>query len=96
MSEADAFGFLAAGYLTPQRLAEQLAELRALTARPFGVNAFSRPPVPADPETYAEYADEIRRLVAARDLPVGEPRFHSPSPLREARPADGRSRAVAV
>ena len=37
---------------------------------------FSRPPVAADPETYAEYADEIRRWAAARDLPVGEPRFH--------------------
>ncbi len=76
VSEADAFGFLAAGYLTPEHLAEQLAELRSLTARPFGVNVFSRPPVAADPETYAEYADEIRRWAAARDLPVGEPRFH--------------------
>jgi nitronate monooxygenase len=75
-SEADAFGFLAAGYLTAQRLAEQLVELRSLTARPFGVNVFSPPPAPADPGTYAGYVDEIRRWAAARGLPVGEPRFH--------------------
>jgi nitronate monooxygenase len=75
-SEADAFGFIAAGYLTAQRLAEQLVELRTLTPRPFGVNVFSRPPAPADPGTYADYVDEIRRWAGARGLPVGEPRFH--------------------
>jgi len=76
VSEAGAFGFLAAGYLTPQRLAEQLAELRSLTVRPFGVNVFSRPSGPAGPATYADYVDEIRQWAAARGLPVGEPRFH--------------------
>jgi nitronate monooxygenase len=75
-SEASAFGFLAAGYLTAQRLAEQLAELRSLTARPFGVNVFSCSLGPADPATYADYVDEIRRWAAARGLPVGNPRFH--------------------
>ena len=75
-SEADAFGFLAAGYLTAQRLAEQLVELRSLTARSFGVNVFSPPPAPADPGSYADYVDEIRQWAAARGLPVGEPRFH--------------------
>ncbi len=75
-SEADAFGFLAAGYLSAQRLADQLAELRSLTARSFGVNVFSPPRAPADPGTYADYVDEIRRWAAARGLPVGELRFH--------------------
>lgn len=75
-SDAGAFSFLAAGYLTAQRLGEQLVELRSLTARTFGVNVFSPPPAPADPETYADYVDEIRRWAAARGLPVGEPRFH--------------------
>jgi nitronate monooxygenase len=75
-SDAGAFGFLAAGYLTAQRLGEQLVELRSLTARTFGVNVFSPPPDPADPETYAAYVDEIRRWAAAHGLPVGEPRFH--------------------
>jgi nitronate monooxygenase len=37
---AGAFGFLAAGYLTPQALAEQVAKTRDLTAQPFGVNLF--------------------------------------------------------
>src|SRR3954468_16674134 len=75
-SGAGAFGFLAAGYLTPQRLAERLAELRSLTVRPFGVNVFSRPSGPAGPATYADYVDEIRQWAAARGLPVGEPRFY--------------------
>lgn len=75
-SDAHAFGCLAGGYLTPQRLADQLVELRSLTAHPFAVNLFARPPAPADPDTYAGYVDEIRRWAAARGLPVGEPRFH--------------------
>jgi nitronate monooxygenase len=75
-SDAGAFGSLAAGYLTAQRLAEQLVELRSLTAQSFGVNLFSPPPAPADPATYADYVDEIREWAAARGLPVGDPRFH--------------------
>lgn len=73
--EADAFGFLAAGYLRPERLAGQLAELRSLTARPFGVNVFSAPARPADPETYDGYVGSLRRWAAERGLPVGEPGF---------------------
>ena len=76
VTEADGFGFLAAGYLTSQCLAEQLSELRSLTARPFGVNVFSRPPAPADPNSYAGYVQEIRSWAALRGLPIGKPRFH--------------------
>ena len=75
-SAADAFGFLSAGYLTPQALAEQIAELRSLTARPFGVNVFSPPAAPADRPVYGGYVAEIGRWAAERGLPVGEPRWH--------------------
>ena len=72
VSEADAFGLLAAGYLTPEHLAEQLAELRSLTARPFGVNVFSRPPgVAADP-------GDLRR-VRGRDPAAWPPPATCPS-----------------
>jgi nitronate monooxygenase len=73
--EAGAFGFLASGYLTPAAFEEQLAELRSLTRRPFGVNLFTPARQPADPATYAPYVEEIGRWAAARGLPVGEPRF---------------------
>ena len=75
VSEAGAFGFLASGYLAPEALEEQLAELRSLTRRPFGVNLFTPAPQPADPATYAPYVEEIGRWAGARGLPVGEPRF---------------------
>jgi nitronate monooxygenase len=73
--EAGAFGFLASGYLTPAALEEQLAELRSLTRRPFGVNLFSPARRAADPATYASYVEEIRRWAGGRGLPVGEPSF---------------------
>ena len=37
---AGGFGFLAAGYRTPDQVAEQIAATRALTSEPFGVNLF--------------------------------------------------------
>src|SRR3954469_18758230 len=46
--DAGGLGFLAAGYLTAERLAEQIAETWALTSRPFGVNLF----VPAGANSY--------------------------------------------
>ena len=73
--ESDAIGFLAAGYLTADRLGGELHELRASTGRPFGVNLFAPPPGPADPAAYADYVDQIRSWAHARGLPVGEPRF---------------------
>ncbi|MGH3860675.1 NAD(P)H-dependent flavin oxidoreductase [Actinokineospora sp.] len=60
--EAGAFAFLAAGYLSPEALREQIVATRALTAKPFGVNVF----VPGAAST----AD----LAAYRDLVSGEGR----------------------
>jgi nitronate monooxygenase len=73
--EAGAFGFLAGGYLTAAQLEEQLAELRSLTRRPFGVNLFTPAPRAADPATYGPYVQEIARWAGGRGLPVGEPSF---------------------
>jgi nitronate monooxygenase len=73
--EAGGLGFLAAGYLEPSVLERGIADVRARTPRPFGVNVFSRPSGPADPATYAPYVDELRRWAGARDLPLGEPAF---------------------
>ena len=73
--EAGGFGFLASGYLTAAQLEQQLAELRSLTRRPFGVNLFTPAQHPADPATYAPYVEEIGRWAGGRGLPIGEPRF---------------------
>jgi nitronate monooxygenase len=73
--EAGAFGLLAGGYLTPDRLADDLRDLRPMTSRPFGVNLFTPPARPADPAVYAGYVERIRRWAGDRDLDVGEPRF---------------------
>jgi len=42
-------GFVAAGYLTPERLREQLQRTAALTDRPYGVNLFVGSGRPASP-----------------------------------------------
>ncbi len=46
VSEAGGLGFLAAGYRTPEAVRREVEELRALTARPFGVNLFAPPGAP--------------------------------------------------
>ena len=40
VSEAGGLGFLAAGYRTPDAVRADIAELRALTGRSFGLNTF--------------------------------------------------------
>lgn len=57
-AEADAFGFLAAGYLTPQALAEQLQSARART-EDLGVNLFVPERVEPDREAVAAYRDRL-------------------------------------
>jgi nitronate monooxygenase len=61
VSEAGGLGFLAAGYLAPEAVRSDVAALRELTARPFGVNLFAPPqPVP-DPRAVARYASALAR-----------------------------------
>ena len=40
VAEAGGLGFLAAGYRTPEAVRDELAELRSVSARPFGLNLF--------------------------------------------------------
>ena len=66
VSEAGGLGFVAAGYLTADALAQRIAGTRELTTRPFGVNLFV-PGEAAPAERYAEY-------VAGLGERAGEPR----------------------
>lgn len=65
-ARADAFGFLAAGYLTPEALAEQLQSVRALT-EDVGVNLFV--PERAEPDRAAISGYRDRLLGEGYDVP---------------------------
>jgi nitronate monooxygenase len=60
VSEAGGFGFLAAGYLTPEGLEERIAAVRGLTDAPFGLNLF----VPGDPDADTPGLEAYLRRVA--------------------------------
>lgn len=57
---AGSFGFLAAGYKTPEAVEAELRTMRQ-AGIPFGVNLFAPNPLPVRPERYAEYAVAIQR-----------------------------------
>ena len=59
VGEAGGLGFLAAGYKTPEAVREEIAAIRSLTARPFGVNVFA-PPGDSDPGEVERYAARLR------------------------------------
>ncbi len=59
VSNAGGLGMLAAGYLTPEQLAADIAATRELTDRPFGVNLFVPEHATPDPEGLARYAAQL-------------------------------------
>jgi nitronate monooxygenase len=71
VSEAGGLGFLAAGYLPVESVRAEIAAVRELTERPFGVNLFAPPqPVP-NPAAVERYA---RALARRHGTKLGEPR----------------------
>src|SRR4051795_3342883 len=75
VSGAGGLGFVAAGYRTPDALADDVARTRELTDRPFGVNVFAPTGAPASPDAVRRYADALRPLAEAAGAKLGEPRF---------------------
>src|SRR5919201_5033239 len=73
VAEAGGLGFLAAGYKTTDAVRADIAELRGLTARPFGVNLFAPPGPEADPAELDRYAAELREEAERYGVKVGEP-----------------------
>jgi nitronate monooxygenase len=59
VSEAGGLGFLAAGYRSPAAVRADVAEVRRLTERPFGVNLFVPGPAHADREALDAYASAL-------------------------------------
>jgi nitronate monooxygenase len=74
VSEAGGLGFLAAGYLTADALRDRIAQARALTRAPLGVNVFV-PGSRADPQIVAGYAATIEADARAAGVALGPPRF---------------------
>ena len=64
VSRAGALGSIAAGTLTPQAAAQEIAAVRAATGRPFNVNLFTHAPCMPDPAREAAWLDAIAPLFA--------------------------------
>jgi nitronate monooxygenase len=76
VSGAGGLGFLGAGYKTVAALCEDIAETRALTGRPFGVNVFALTDgTPGDSQAIASYAARLAGEAARASVELGEPRF---------------------
>ena len=74
VTEAGGLGFLAAGYLEPERLEEQLAATRELTSGPIGVNLFVPGPR-TDGDAIEAYVSRLREWAGPSGAELGEPRW---------------------
>jgi NAD(P)H-dependent flavin oxidoreductase YrpB (nitropropane dioxygenase family) len=68
---AGSLGFLAAGYLTAEALADQIESVAAATEL-FGVNLFAPNPVPVDPASYAAYRTLVLPEAGRYDVDLPE------------------------
>jgi nitronate monooxygenase len=75
VNAAGGFGYVAAGYLSPESLREQLERARALTAEPIGVNVFVPGSPDADEAAIAAYAERLAPEAARVGAALGEPRW---------------------
>ncbi|MFL9959597.1 nitronate monooxygenase [Paraburkholderia sediminicola] len=73
VSNAGGLGFLAGAALPPEKIASEVAAIRALTDRPFGVNLFVLEPAAPDDATVRRALEAIDPLRAGLGLPPGQP-----------------------
>lgn len=74
-SNAGGLGFVAAGYLTADALAERIKATRELTAEPIGVNLFVPQPSAGSKDEIAAYAQALAGEAERYGVALGEPRF---------------------
>ncbi len=79
VSNSGGLGFLAAGYITADRLAEDIKKTRTLTASPFGVNLFVPSPSAAKPEDIAAYREALAADAQRFGVELPEPRYDDDS-----------------
>jgi nitronate monooxygenase len=72
--EAGGFGFIAAGYRTPEALRDDIRATRELTRRPFGVNLFV-PDAPTERSAYEAYVASLAEEARAHGVELGDARF---------------------
>lgn len=70
--EAGALGFIGAAYLTPPQIGEVSRKVRALTARPFGINLFAPLPPPEAPRNPRLALERVAPFYAELNLPLPE------------------------
>ena len=75
VSNAGGLGFLAGGYISPNRLANDIAAARAATTGPIGVNLFVPQPSVADVHQLDYYAEALDELAEHYDVEIGYPQF---------------------
>jgi nitronate monooxygenase len=75
VSNAGGLGCLASGYVSPQRLADDIAAARAATTGPIGVNLFVPQPSVADVYQLDHYAEALDELAEHYGVEIGYPRF---------------------
>ncbi|MCW2924377.1 MAG: nitronate monooxygenase [Thermoleophilia bacterium] len=75
VSDAGGLGYLASGYLRAAAMSDRIEELRALTARPFGVNLFLVARTPVDASALDAYVASLERDAQLVGAEVGEARF---------------------
>ncbi|WP_144111192.1 NAD(P)H-dependent flavin oxidoreductase [Paraburkholderia sp. BCC1886] len=73
VSNAGGLGFLAAAALSPEKIAGEVAAIRVLTDRPFGVNLFVLDDLTPDDASVRRALEAIDPLRAEFDLPPGRP-----------------------
>ncbi|MBB5152998.1 NAD(P)H-dependent flavin oxidoreductase [Saccharopolyspora phatthalungensis] len=82
VSAAGGLGFLAGGYLSEEALAAQIADFRALTSEPFGVNLF----VPGERRDVdlADYRARVEAAAARHGVVAGSPSWDDDTYLAKA------------
>jgi nitronate monooxygenase len=75
VADAGGLGFLAAGYTSPDTVAEQVAAFRELTSAPLAVNVFTPPAARATPSSYAQYVDDVAAEGERIGVKAGSPAF---------------------
>jgi nitronate monooxygenase len=75
VSEAGGLGFLAAGYRTLAAVRSDIAELRRLTSRPFGLNIFVPGPASGDAAALERYAAALGDEAVRLGVELGEARY---------------------
>lgn len=75
VSNAGGLGFVAGGYLSPERFADDIIAARRLTTGPIGANVFVPQPSVADHLQLDHYAERLDELAEHYDVEVGRPRF---------------------